>query len=38
MSGKVDVQAVAGKVMANVEKVILGKRSQVTLCLVAIFM
>ncbi|NBO92355.1 MAG: MoxR family ATPase [Planctomycetia bacterium] len=35
MSGKVDVQAVAGKVMANVEKVILGKRSQVTLCLVA---
>jgi MoxR-like ATPase len=29
------VQAVAGKVMANVEKVILGKRPQITLCLVA---
>src|SRR6188768_3015918 len=30
-----DVQAVAGKVMANVERVILGKRPQITLCLVA---
>src|SRR5918994_892007 len=30
-----DVQAVAGKVMANVEKVILGKRPQITLCLVS---
>src|SRR5918994_815003 len=32
-----DVQAVAGKVMANVEKVIIGKRPQLTLCLVAYF-
>src|SRR5215218_5832987 len=35
MGAKIDVQAVAGRVMANVEKVILGKRPQVTLCLVA---
>src|SRR5262245_13814050 len=35
MSAKTDVQAVAGKVMANVEKVILGKRPQITLCLVS---
>jgi MoxR-like ATPase len=31
----VDVQAVANRVMANMEKVILGKRPQITLCLVA---
>src|SRR5262245_4438217 len=30
-----DVQAVAGKVLANVEKVIIGKRPQITLCLAA---
>src|SRR3954468_18238076 len=35
MSVKSDVQAAAAKVMANVEKVILGKRPQITLCLVA---
>src|SRR4029079_3485506 len=35
MSAKVDVQAAAAKVTANVEKVILGKRPQITLCLVA---
>ena len=31
----IDVQAVANRVLANVEKVILGKRPQITLCLVA---
>jgi MoxR-like ATPase len=30
-----EVQAVANRVLANVEKVILGKRPQITLCLVA---
>ncbi len=30
-----DVQATANKVLANIEKVILGKRPQITLCLVA---
>jgi MoxR-like ATPase len=30
-----DVQAIVGKVMANIEKVIIGKRGQVTLCLAA---
>lgn len=30
-----DVQATANKVLANVEKVIIGKRPQITLCLVA---
>src|SRR5215218_3003281 len=35
MGAKIDVQAVAGRVMANVEKVVIGKRQQITLCLVA---
>ena len=35
MSTKTDVAAVAGKVIANIEKVIIGKRPQLTLCLVA---
>src|SRR5690349_6647955 len=30
-----DVAAVANKVLANIEKVIIGKRQQITLCLVA---
>src|SRR6476660_4931157 len=30
-----DVQTIAGKVLANVEKVIIGKRAQITLCLAA---
>jgi MoxR-like ATPase len=33
--GPVDAAAVAGRLLANIEKVILGKRPQVTLCLVA---
>jgi MoxR-like ATPase len=32
---KVDVSAVAARILANIEKVIIGKRQQVTLCLVA---
>src|SRR3954470_24114192 len=32
---KSDVAAVANKILANIEKVIIGKRSQITLCLVA---
>src|SRR5436305_10547361 len=32
---RADVAAVAAKILANVEKVIIGKRQQVTLCLVA---
>jgi MoxR-like ATPase len=31
----VDVAAVANKIVANIEKVIIGKRQQITLCLVA---
>src|SRR5262245_54577516 len=30
-----EVAGVAGKILANIEKVILGKRHQITLCLVA---
>src|SRR4051812_2117502 len=30
-----DVQTTAGKVLANVEKVVIGKRAQITLCLAA---
>jgi MoxR-like ATPase len=34
---QIDVAAVAQKILANVEKVIIGKRAQVSLCLVAYF-
>jgi MoxR-like ATPase len=33
----IDVAAVAQKILANVEKVIIGKRAQISLCLVAYF-
>jgi MoxR-like ATPase len=35
--GNADAAAVAAKILANIEKVIIGKRTQVTLCLVAYF-
>jgi MoxR-like ATPase len=34
---RVDVAGTAGKILANIEKVIIGKRQQITLCLVAYF-
>lgn len=34
---QIDVAAIAQKIVANVEKVIIGKRAQVSLCLVAYF-
>ena len=33
----IDVAATAQKIVANVEKVIIGKRAQITLCLIAYF-
>src|SRR6266700_2323478 len=36
-AGGADVAAVAGRLLANMEKVIIGKRQQITLCLVAYF-
>jgi MoxR-like ATPase len=35
--GNADPAAVAARILANIEKVIIGKRTQVTLCLVAYF-
>jgi MoxR-like ATPase len=35
--GNADAAAVAAKIIANIEKVIIGKRTQITLCLVAYF-
>src|SRR5438270_10331465 len=34
---RVDVAGTAGKILANIEKVIIGKRQQITTCLVAYF-
>src|SRR6266566_4370353 len=36
-AGGADVAATAAKLLANIEKVIIGKRQQITLCLVAYF-
>src|SRR6266566_622702 len=36
-AGGADVAAMAAKILANMEKVIIGKRQQITLCLVAYF-